>query len=440
MVNPAANSQSRHPGPRNGGPGINKDSNLPKKESLDTVKNHQTSIIADLAEPNRQQQQQQRKQQPQQQQQQQRVGPISAFPKYGFLPPPNTIPVQHPYMLPLVPNPYFTKGKSTSSGIMENGRSAKPAQEKAYRAMTSGVYPYGFIQQLHLQPRKPVMDGTNPIPYGYPTGVVSNPVTTNATTNTTNAVTTTATTSITVPSSSSSSTASQTPSRNSVPTTYQLTMSGSNHSGKSQSTENDYKPFKCSICSWAFSRHSDLRRHLRSHGTPEYRCPYWDPQFATCPHHNQGRFNRLDVLKRHLRLVHYEPLEHHAETLVRRQDEGHCLACGKLFANSRLFLDHADHCARTTPMERWKYRKNGVITSVKREVFSLPGYPTAGEGLASTNHSTEKSGSSEISVNDNSHEKHQNNNKVVKHSLDLDGSLTEPHKKSKNAGSEQIED
>ncbi|ODV87263.1 hypothetical protein CANARDRAFT_26678 [[Candida] arabinofermentans NRRL YB-2248] len=133
--------------------------------------------------------------------------------------------------------------------------------------------------------------------------------------------------------------------------------------------ENDSKPYRCSHCDWAFVRHSDLRRHSRSHGNPEYHCPYWHPEYATCPHRNQGSFNRLDVLKRHLRLVHFDPeaQEDSADSLVRRQDAGTCLSCSKYFVNSKSFIDHVDDCALHTPMEQWRYKKNGIVTNVKKE-------------------------------------------------------------------------
>ncbi|GME78210.1 unnamed protein product [Ambrosiozyma monospora] len=135
--------------------------------------------------------------------------------------------------------------------------------------------------------------------------------------------------------------------------------------------DNETKPYKCSECNWAFIRHSDLRRHARSHGSPEYHCPYWHPEYATCPHRNQGSFNRLDVLKRHLRLVHFDPesKDGQSESLVRRQDAGHCLSCSKYFPNSKSFIDHVDECALNTPMEQWKYKKNGLVTSVKKDEY-----------------------------------------------------------------------
>lgn len=111
------------------------------------------------------------------------------------------------------------------------------------------------------------------------------------------------------------------------------------------------KPHVCSQegCSWAFARQSDLRRHAKSHKKPTFHCPYWkaDP---TC-HRNGGSFNRLDVLKRHLRLVHFIRDKQHS---YGKSDPGWCRSCQKLFASSKVFIDHCVECASRVATAEWK--------------------------------------------------------------------------------------
>lgn len=130
------------------------------------------------------------------------------------------------------------------------------------------------------------------------------------------------------------------------------------------------KPFKCSHCSWAFARHSDLRRHLRSHAVPEYRCPYWTPDYLTCPRSNRGLFARLDVLKRHLRLVHYDVdvAENGDHDSSGFGESGRCLACDRFFPDSKHFIDHVEECAKTTPVKNWRFKKNGMVTEIRKDI------------------------------------------------------------------------
>lgn len=113
---------------------------------------------------------------------------------------------------------------------------------------------------------------------------------------------------------------------------------------------NPHKPYVCSheSCTWAFARQSDLRRHAKSHKLPTFHCPYWkgDP---TC-HRNGGSFNRLDVLKRHLRLVHFVKDKQPSDGL---NDPGWCRSCQKLFASSKDFIDHCSDCISCVQPE-WK--------------------------------------------------------------------------------------
>lgn len=106
------------------------------------------------------------------------------------------------------------------------------------------------------------------------------------------------------------------------------------------------RPYPCSFegCHWSFARLSDQRRHLRSHQKPTFHCPYWrsDP---TC-HRNGGAFNRLDVLKRHLRLVHF--------VQFKQSDSGWCRVCQKMFPTARHFVDHCEKCAQAARPTEWK--------------------------------------------------------------------------------------
>lgn len=113
------------------------------------------------------------------------------------------------------------------------------------------------------------------------------------------------------------------------------------------------RPYSCSFpgCDWAFARQSDLRRHAKSHSEPSYHCPYWrnDP---TC-HRNGGAFNRLDVLKRHLKLVHYVQDKHQIVD-GSKEDPGWCRACQRMFPNSKIFIDHCLECAQQLTPAEWK--------------------------------------------------------------------------------------
>lgn len=133
------------------------------------------------------------------------------------------------------------------------------------------------------------------------------------------------------------------------------------------------KEFKCTHCQWIFNRHSDLTRHLKSHNAPEYHCPFWHPEFETCPHKNKGSFSRLDILKRHLKLVHFHLFKNSndQDQKIKRRNGGECLSCGRIFSSMKDFIDHVGECALTTPMKRWRFRKNGVIVNVSKDFDEL---------------------------------------------------------------------
>ncbi|GME86883.1 unnamed protein product [[Candida] boidinii] len=129
------------------------------------------------------------------------------------------------------------------------------------------------------------------------------------------------------------------------------------------------KPFCCSYCKWSFARQSDLRRHMKSHLEPEYNCPFWRSDIETCPHRKRGSFSRLDVMKRHLKLCHYDQRKDVNGELktnyVERDESGQCLTCSKYFPSLRKFIDHCESCAENTPIAIRKVKKNGIITNVR---------------------------------------------------------------------------
>lgn len=64
-------------------------------------------------------------------------------------------------------------------------------------------------------------------------------------------------------------------------------------------------------------------------------CPFY-AEDNSC-HRNGGSFTRSDVLKRHLRLVHF--------VQFKQSDSGWCRYCEKIFPSHKFFLDHCDTCA-----------------------------------------------------------------------------------------------
>lgn len=115
------------------------------------------------------------------------------------------------------------------------------------------------------------------------------------------------------------------------------------------------RPFPCTHrkCNWSFARLSDLKRHVKSHEPPQFQCPYWrnDP---TC-HRNGGAFNRLDVLKRHLRLVHYVQDRDQIPRKI-KIEAGWCRSCQNPFTTIRDFLSHVDACSSKLNPTEWRHR------------------------------------------------------------------------------------
>ncbi|KAL6454680.1 Klf15 Krueppel-like factor 15 [Candida maltosa Xu316] len=132
------------------------------------------------------------------------------------------------------------------------------------------------------------------------------------------------------------------------------------------------KPFVCTYpgCTWAFARHSDLNRHSKSHAPPQYQCPYWknDP---TC-HRKEGSFNRLDVLKRHLRLIHYVKDKQPIGDVNPGDDPGWCRSCQCMFPNSKAFVEHCQECAQNTSPTEWiEIRKEGTSANPNQATFRV---------------------------------------------------------------------
>lgn len=97
--------------------------------------------------------------------------------------------------------------------------------------------------------------------------------------------------------------------------------------------------FRCprTDCEWSFVRLSDYKRHLRTHGERLLHCPFRKVD-ASC-FRKGGTFNRLDVLKRHLKLVHFSRFQ------TSNGEAGWCRVCGRHFGDIKQFLSHAEECA-----------------------------------------------------------------------------------------------
>lgn len=116
--------------------------------------------------------------------------------------------------------------------------------------------------------------------------------------------------------------------------------SGSHHSAQPAPPQTEDRVFHCTHpgCEWSFARSSDQKRHIRSHLKPSLRCPYWELE-ATC-NRKGGLFYRLDVLKRHLKLVHM------SRPTDGSTDGGQCRICMKNFSITRDFINHCEECAK----------------------------------------------------------------------------------------------
>lgn len=121
------------------------------------------------------------------------------------------------------------------------------------------------------------------------------------------------------------------------------------------------RPYKCTHpkCAWAFVRESDYRRHIKCHEAPSYQCPYWkiDP---SC-HRKGGAFTRLDVLKRHLKIIHYVRATKDDKKLNGKEDPGWCIACQTTFNNSKQFLQHTNDCSEKLAMKKNEEASNNLL-------------------------------------------------------------------------------
>lgn len=129
----------------------------------------------------------------------------------------------------------------------------------------------------------------------------------------------------------------------SSPTPLAVVVSNQSFAKQEQQTNSHSKrQYQCPYdgCEWSFSRASDQRRHIKSHEKPLLQCPFWTPR-KSC-HRNSGAFNRLDVLKRHLRLVHFQPITDYELT---GSTAGKCRHCRVDFDSVKDFVNHCNGCA-----------------------------------------------------------------------------------------------
>ncbi len=115
----------------------------------------------------------------------------------------------------------------------------------------------------------------------------------------------------------------------------------SNHSN--QDSDSEDRPYGCSApnCKWTFKRKSDLLRHKKKHEKPKYECPYY--AHSKSKNHKGGHsFTRLDVLKRHLRSIHFSPYSAN-ETYA-----GYCKSCFMVFKKIKEFTDHCEKCSQSS--------------------------------------------------------------------------------------------
>ena len=59
--------------------------------------------------------------------------------------------------------------------------------------------------------------------------------------------------------------------------------------------------------------------------------------------------------------------EETGDLVTRRNDGGYCLSCSVHFTTAKAFISHVSECALSTPMQEWKYKKNGSIACVKKQ-------------------------------------------------------------------------
>lgn len=91
-------------------------------------------------------------------------------------------------------------------------------------------------------------------------------------------------------------------------------------------------------CGWTFKRKSDFLRHLKIHENPQFTCPYFFYD-SVVPHKGGSVFKRKDVLKRHLRSIHFIP--NRSKGTI-----GQCKICLEFFETEREFQGHCEDCAK----------------------------------------------------------------------------------------------
>lgn len=107
-------------------------------------------------------------------------------------------------------------------------------------------------------------------------------------------------------------------------------------------SDSSNRPYACSMigCPWTFKRKSDLRRHMKKHERPKYECPYHSNNPLNT-HKGGSTFTRLDVLKRHLKSIHFVPDLSNTDTV------GRCKACSAPFKSIKDFTEHCEDCSKT---------------------------------------------------------------------------------------------
>lgn len=76
----------------------------------------------------------------------------------------------------------------------------------------------------------------------------------------------------------------------------------------------------------------------------------------------------MDVLKRHLRLIHYVKDKQPIGELNPGDDPGWCRSCQRMFENSKLFLEHCNNCAKNTTPTEWIEIKKKEVQQIQTKL------------------------------------------------------------------------